>query len=79
MKYALVLGMAALVAAPFAASAATTPGLLPGGWTFVGNAGSGTPDGDVDAPPVPGGYTYVSTSGGVAGAGQIDGSGGTNG
>lgn len=79
MKYALVLGIAALVAAPFAASAATTPGLLPVGWSFVGNAGSGTLDGDVFAPPVPGGYTYVSTSGGLDGVGQIAGSGGTNG
>ena len=80
MKYALVLGIAALVAAPFAASAATTPGLLPAGWTFVGNAGSGTSDGDVIAPPVPGGYTYISTSGGVDGVGQIVGvADGTNG
>jgi len=79
MKYALVLGIAALVAAPFAASAATLPGVLPAGWSFVGNAGSGTPDGDVVAPPVPGGYTYVSTSDGVGGVGQIAASGGTNG
>jgi len=80
MKYALVLGIAALVAAPFAASAATIPGDLPAGWTSVGNAGSGTPDGVVIAPPVPGGYTYVSTSGGVTGAGRLAGvAGGTNG
>jgi len=79
MKYALVLGVAALIASPLDVSAATLPGVLPAGWTSVGNAGSGTPDGDIIAPPVPGGYTYVSTSGGSDGVGQIAGSGGTNG
>jgi len=44
----------------------------PTGWTSVGNAGSGTPNGVVTAPPVGGpGYQYVSTSGGVSGGGTL--------
>jgi hypothetical protein len=46
----------------------------------VGNAGFGTPNGVITAPPAGGAtYRYVSTFNGVGGAGQIAGVGGTNG
>lgn len=62
------------------AIAATTSGLLPAGWTGVGNAGSGTADGSVTAAPYgDGGYTYVSTASGLSGVGGLAGIGGTNG
>ncbi len=57
--------------------AATMSDQIPIGWTFLGNAGTGTADGDVSASPAPtGAYTYVSTDGGLAGVGSIDGYGG---
>lgn len=58
-------------------SAATIQGDLPTGWVGVGNAGSGTPDGDIGAAPTTSGnYTYVSTDGGVGGVGSLSGVGG---
>lgn len=48
--------------------------------TCIGNCGALGPNGVVTSPPIGGpDYSYVSTSGGVVGAGQILGSGGTNG
>lgn len=58
-------------------NAATLFEQIPTGWTFQGNAGSGTADGDIPASPAPSGtYTYVSTSGGLTGVGSISGYGG---
>ena len=64
---------ATIALAPFASASA---GPIPTGWTSVGNAGSGTPNGVVTAPPVGGpGYQYVSTDNGGAGFGnETDGS-----
>lgn len=60
----------------FGAQAAT----LPSGWTAVGNAGTGDPNGVVTAPSVTeSGYYYVSTNGGTSGGGSLAGIGGTNG
>lgn len=57
----------------FGAQAAT----LPSGWTATGNAGTGSPNGDVSAPPAQGpGYYYVSTDQGVADGGSLPGVGG---
>ncbi|MDQ1899169.1 NF038132 family protein [Paracoccus sp. WLY502] len=51
---------------------------LPSGWTAEGNAGTGSPNGVVSAPPAQGpGYYYVSTAGGVTGGGSLPGVGGT--
>jgi hypothetical protein len=47
--------------------------------TCIGACGTSGADGVVSAPPVSSTYTYVTTSGGAAGAGEISGSGGTNG
>lgn len=59
------------------ANAATIFEQIPTGWTFQGNAGSGTADGDVSISPSPTGtYKYVSTSGGIDGVGSIYGYGG---
>lgn len=53
---------------------------LPSGWTVVGNAGTGSPNGVVTAPSsTESGYYYVSTSGGPSGGGSLSGLGGTNG
>lgn len=71
------LFVALSLAAAGPATAATLAGDLPAGWTYTGNAGSGTPDGDVSAPPVPGKYAYVSTDEGVAGVGALAGVGGS--
>lgn len=50
---------------------------LPSGWSAVGNAGVGAPNGDVSAPPAQGpGYYYVSTAGGVDNGGALSGVGG---
>ena len=57
----------------FGAQAAT----LPSGWTAVGNAGTGDPNGVVSAPPAQGpGYYYVSTDQGVTDGGSLPGVGG---
>jgi len=59
---------AGLLLAPLAALA----GPIPTGWTAIGNAGSGTPNGVVTAPPVGGpGYQYVTTDGGAIGGGTL--------
>lgn len=58
------------------AMALTTQGLLPTGWTGVGGYGSGTPDGDMAAPPSNPGYQYVTSTGGVSGVGSLPGIGG---
>lgn len=54
-----------------AMSAAAT---LAGVGEYTGNAGIGTPNGDVVAPPVGGKYVYVTTAGGVAQNGLGEGS-----
>lgn len=69
----LLASAAATVVLAFGAQAAT----LPSDWTVVGNAGTGSPNGDVGAPPAQGpGYYYVSTDGGVDDGGALEGVGG---
>lgn len=60
---------AAIAVAPMSDAIA---GPIPTGWSAIGNAGSGTPNGVVTAPPVGGpGYQYVSTAGGTSGGGRL--------
>ena len=77
IKRALLAGLAISLSAALPLSAATMDDVLPIGWIGVGNAGSGTADGDVSAAPTPGGgYTYVSTADGLTGVGALAGVGG---
>ncbi|MFK7751627.1 MAG: NF038132 family protein [Sedimentitalea sp.] len=79
LKYLLtgaVLAATTALASPVLA--ATVQGDVPTGWTFNGNAGSGTADGDIVAAPTASGeYTYVSTTNGLSGVGALPGVGGT--
>jgi len=60
------------------AFAAITPGALPSGWVGAGGFGTGTPDGDVTAPPTTGtSFQYVTTNGGLGGVGALPGVGGS--
>lgn len=71
-----LIAASVLATLPLASLAATTQGDVPSGWTYAGNAGSGTADGDVTAAPTAsGGYTYVSTAGGLKGVGSLPGIG----
>ncbi len=74
MKTMIAASLLALF--PMTVLAATTQGDVPSGWTYVGNAGSGTPDGVVTAAPTASGnYTYISTAGGPVGGGTLQGAG----
>lgn len=79
MKLTIALGgvfTAVAISLATASGAATVNGALPDGWVGVGGYGSGTPDGDMTAPPTTSGYTYVSTVRGVDGVGSLPGVGG---
>lgn len=77
----LLFATTAIALLPFGAISATIMGSVPDGWTYIGNAGSGTPDGVVTAAPTASGnYTYVSTYGAPSDGGTLPAvGGGTNG
>lgn len=78
MKMTRVAMTALCLLSPQFLAAATVTGAVPTGWTYQGNAGSGTADGVVSASPVMGGgYSYVSTNNGLNGVGALDGVGGS--
>src|SRR5690625_1120655 len=69
----------AIALLPFAGMAATITGSVPDGWTYVGNAGSGTPAGVVTAAPTASGnYTYISTFNAPSGGGTLPAVGGSS-
>lgn len=76
MSIRMLLASSALAMLSVSAQAAT----LPSGWTVVGTAGVGSPNGVVTAPSATeSGYYYVSTDNGPDGGGSLSGLGGTNG
>lgn len=72
MGRVVFFGALSALSVSFAMQASAAP--LPAGWTAVGTAGSGAPNGVVTAPPAYGpGYFYVTTDGSPSGGGTLPG------
>ena len=70
MRKRILYGSVAVLSLAVAAVASAAP--LQPGWTAIGNAGVGSPNGVVTAPPAFGpNYNYVTTAGGAAGGGTL--------